>query len=528
MTLNKLLHLRFAQQCSFSHTIMRILLPTLPSDVWPHIVRFLTPSDLTSLSLTSISLHRLITSQYLFRYVYLTRKQTPPSKTAWSNLYRRSRAILRTPTLLSNTPFENNTLALHIVAVIGDHLFLTDGIKLFAFPAGWTVQVDQLCADKIHLCAVPMPDSLGIVYDLGGERQSAQGQRFAKFVTLQLETGEIKSTISIPVGLHGIYALERAPFAMHPARAVFAGGFDAKFLVYFIDFGRELRIVDRSSGACVRTVYMTGSLLHHSFRALVRGGGSCGSNQFVVTDVVEDMGIGLDDKRRVSITSLEGDIHYIDVERNSELLDIVRGECNVLAWRVKRDGEVTMWRMQNGARNSKWPVSIIATAGSSLLHTTTEFCIREDGDVLFLLPRGTMSGSDIHVDGRVIRLEFKNGQLVCVERLIGALNTVVNRWNWATICVGGRLILAGVLSRGFFAGFDMVEGRRTWSVKCSEEVSDAAVIGEHYLVAIGKNGRVYAWHFGAFCKQKGGEFSVGDCVPLFSENKTAACGSALE
>lgn len=502
-----------------------LLLPTLPSDVWPHIIRYLSSSDLTSLSRTSISLHRLITSEYIFRSVYLTRNQTPPSKTAWSNLYRRSRAVLRAPTFISNTPFQGSPLASHIVAIIGDHLFLTDENKLFAFPAGWDVQVDQFCADRIHLCAVPMPDALGIVHDLSGQPQSAHGQRFAKFVTLHLETGQVMSTVSIPVGLHGIYALEKTPFAMHPARTVFAGGFDAKFLVYFVDLGRELRVVHRTTGACVRTVSMTGSLLQHGFRALVRGGGSCGSNQFVVTDVVEDLGVGFDDKRRFSILGLEGGIHYIDVDQDSELLDVVRSEHDVLAWRVKRESEVMLWRMQVNSPDRKWPIPVMKAAGSSLLHATTEFCIREDGDVLFLLPRGTMNGGEMRVDGRVMRVEFKNGQLVCVECLRGALNTGLTRWNWAAICLGGRLVLAGVLSRGFFAGFDMVEGKRAWSVRCFEEVSDAAVVGEHYLVAVGINGRVYAWHFGAFCRPKGGEFSVGSCVPLFFNNKRAASES---
>lgn len=496
---------------------MSSLFSTLPSDVWPHILRQLAPSDLTALSLTCKALHGLITSEDVFRHVYLTRSLTPPAKTSWSNLYRRSRAVLRIPTPVSNISLLRHTTYTHIVAVVGDHVFLTDKSKLFALRAGWAAQVSDLCMDEIKACIVPMPHGLGIVHKLRGQWQPARSERFAKFLTLCLETGKVVQSVSIPVGLHGIHVLDRDPFAMHPVRAVFVGGDDAKFLVYFVDNGQELLIVDRASGVCKRKVHMTGLLMKHGFRALVRSGGSCSSNQFVVTDIVEYVNDGIIGEKRVSITGLESGKVYIDLDDDSELLDVVRGGRDVLAWRAIYNNQgVVLWRMRIGDDKSKWPVPVGRTASSSLLHASTEFCIREDGNVMFLLPRGMSCRDGMHVDGRVMRIAFKNEDVECVESLKGLLEAEFERWNWAAVCAGGRLVVAGALSCGYFVGFDMVEGRQLWSVTCNAEVIDAALIGEHYLLAVGTSGRVEGWHFGAFCKQKGGEYSVGCCVPLIA------------
>lgn len=501
---------------------MAVALSELPPDVWPHVASHLTLADLKNLSLTSVAVNRLITSDCVFRQIYLTRSSTPPANTSWQNLYRRLQAITHSPSCVP-TPLHDSSCPSRIVASIGDTLLVSHGQTLTAYPTGWIVDVHPFCGDRdIILCSVPMPTELGILHDLEGQWCPERSQRMAEFTTLSLSTGTRTNSIQIPVGVQGIKVIDCTVQPINPLRAVFLGGQDARFLVYFVDQGRQLLVVERTTGVCITCFDMKipsqGNVrVGNAFGRLVRGGAGYLQGGFLVVGVVEESREASREANQVTLSILGGRRERISLEENVELIDIVRSRNGALAWRARgRDG-MTIWRTRSWRHDEKWPMRICGAAATTLLHASTEFSISEEGCMVFLMPKDLARVNSVQVDGRVLRLVFHGDGLTSTECLSGKSLPWQERWSWASACAGGRVVIAAIYGSGVFAAYDLAEGTRVWSLKCEDVVCEAAIVGEHYLVAVGQGGRSYVWHFDKFCsRQERGCLSVGECVPIHS------------
>eukprot|EP00177_Eucheuma_denticulatum_P007773 GFKZ01014134.1.p1 GENE.GFKZ01014134.1~~GFKZ01014134.1.p1 ORF type:complete len:513 (+),score=20.53 GFKZ01014134.1:88-1626(+) len=499
---------------------MAVTLADIPPDIWSHIASYLTILDLKRLSLTSIAINRLITSDCVFRQIYLTRSTTPPANTSWQNLYRRLYAITHCPSYIP-TPLHDCSSPFRIVASIGDILVASHGHTLTAYPTGWAIDVRPFCGERdILLCSVPMPAELGILHDLEGQWCPETSQRMAEFTTLSLNTGTPAHSMQIPVGTQGITVLDCPVQPVNPLRAIFLGGQGAQFLVYFIEQGQQLLVVERTTGACISRFDLKippqrNVRLGNPFGRLVRGDAGYIEGGFLVVGVIEESREAPREANQVILRILGGGREKINLEKNAELIDVVRSRDGALAWRARgRDG-ITIWRTRSWNHDRKWPMRICGADATTLLHASTEFSISEDGCIVFLMPKGLEQVNSVRVEGRVLRLVFMADILISTECLSGRILPWQERWSWAGACAGGRVVIAAIFRSGVFAAFDLAEGSRLWSLKCGDAVSHAAIVGEHYLVAIGRGGRSYVWHFDKFCSQRNrGCLSVGDCVPI--------------
>lgn len=534
-------------------------LPDLSPDIWRLIVSHLTIVDLTSLSQVCKQFHRAVVSEEVFEHFYLKRTSNvvPPvalqASVSWANLYRRTCAIRRSPSILTNTPLFEGSV--RILAHVADTVVLYCELeqKIRGYPAGWVRDLDGLCDDprEVIACCVEVPGlGLGFLQSKTGVQGPAEQECWSNFTTIDAIKGDVLHVVRIPVGQNGL-SHSCMEYCVSHQKALFLGGRDGQYLAYFVDGGDVLRVVERQTGDEVRNFAVVDRAFGRLLRSVFPETGG-----FTVTGVVNvEEGVNISGQRKCIILPLDDEPHAMDefcVEEGEELVDVVRGRPpRTIAYRVTKDRKsLTVWRVEvactEDERHSggalvewqrRWPIRVSNVDDSSLVMASEEFSMSANGRQIFLLPQGIRSKLGVRCDGRVFRATFdKDGMMSSVESMLGTLEPPCTRWSWTAMCLDNRILVVCAQTAGLISVFDLELGQRLWSAECSEALWDMALVGEHYLVGVGANsGTVHAWHFDAFCPQPGqmscaGLWTAGNCLPLFPGSVASrnACHSHSE
>lgn len=528
----------------------RAQLPELTPDIWRLVASHLSIRDLSSLSQACKQFHRAVVSEEVFEYFYLSRtsKVTPPASVgksiSWANLYRRTCAIRRQPSVLRNVPHFDSRA--RILAHVADTivLYFEDEKKIRGYPGGWERDVKSVCTtpEELFASCIQVPDlGLGFLVSMFGGRYPADSECFSEFLTINAVTGEITHRVDIPVGQSGVTDASMESCVSYP-KALLLAGRHGQYLGYFVDGGDVLRVVERLTGKEVRNFAVGDGAFGRLLRSACPETGG-----FTVTGVVHvDHACNSNGQRKCNIFLLDEEadaIHEFFIEEGEELIDVVRGDSpRIIAYRVTKDRKtLTVWRVEvtstederhaGGAlveRQKRWPMRVSHVDDGSLVLASEEFSMSANGRQIFLLPRGIHSKAEIDLDKRVFRATFdRDGTMSSVESVLSGAEIPSAGWSWTALCMDNRILIVCAQSAGLVSLFDLERGQRLWSEECSEPLSDMALVGEHYLVGVGENsGKIHAWHFDAYCTKPGnapcdGRWAVGNCVPLFSEPEAA-------
>lgn len=505
-------------------TARKTVLPDLPPEIWRAIANHLSQADLSAVSQTTRQFHSAVVTEDLFRHVleHRTGNSVIPSDSPKpSVLFRRSCALRHRPSRCSHSVLSDTALC--AIATFSNSVVFYSSSReiLLSYPYDWTRSAPELCdaVRQLPSYTIQLPGSkIGILRSTVGAQLPATKHRSTSLTILDALTGRTLSVLSLPLGETPIIPAPVHGAATHTKVFLLAGR-RAQYIAYLVNGCQFLRLFNWKNAQVVRDVPLGQSF---SLKRLVRAN----LNEipgFVVTGLVGDKESTAVDSNTFHVCPFDRETRPTDrlrVDPPYRLQDVVQSlDGNVTAYRVNCDrGRSVIWRQQQPAFDSfekhtteedspplvTWPLQIPSMTASFDFRTSEEFSITGNGRHILLLPQGIPAPLIPKNDGRAMRASFdKEGKLESIDSVGGPRHAFRTHWTWAQLGLDNRILLLCSQPIGFILAFDLQCGKRLWSCEAPEGLTNIVLVGEHYLVATGRDtGRFYVWRFDAYCRRR--------------------------
>lgn len=487
------------------------MLPPLPPDAWNHIAQYLAPDDLKSLSETSKTVYRSVTSEHQFRarvdvYNDEVRRQR------WSLMYRRFRALRYEPAVITKIGRADSTDGyITIICSVDDSLVLYDGARkrLVSFPDAWVCPIGD--RPDAH-CIASGIDTICIVH-----MNSEEVVTLIRCISIRNGNEKSSVRLSKPVLANVEFSRGRT------RRTVIAlsAGRNGDHLVFLRN--RTVTVVRLSDGHVVRSWTITKEVggvngPDGDFGWLVRGE-DCGWGSGEADGGERVVGIlqlkGKDARGRCvyqAVDIIEGSIlREFSTEEGERLIDTVMSrDQRWLGQRIVKDHcqAVILGSGYNGGQLSYYERNTVGLAGGSFGISSCEFAIGRGGREMRFMPIGLREIGGVESDGWIRRVWYN--VTTQIDILKGVRRVRGRPFDWAAISGDGRVLLASSRSVGVVSIFDLEQGKCLRSLHCGESIDELCLVGQHWLVVIDTSGIVRTWHFGKWCRR---EPSVNGCQP---------------
>lgn len=463
-------------------------LSSLPPDVLRLIFGHLSPSDLKQISETCRALYAAATTeeQFSLRVPELHKEKGVQE---WSVAYRRFRALRRGPRRIrpvGRTSSEGRQRKL--IGSAGKHyLVVYDDVSgiLAGFPNGWALHIGREMAAR---CIMVGAACVAIVHGTGNCASAIE--------RIDAETGRRVSIASINETEDVIACSKFCTRRIRREQVAMSAGADGDHLVFVCQDSLVVHVVvvRMADGHVFRRTSVEGN----AFAALVRGvdGGWWAGDGDGGSRVV---GLLQSEGREYVVTNiLSGDeIARVDVG-TPDMVDIMVTETELGVRRAVRiGGDRAVIYVTNVYPRTETRCDI-GSASDAFRTASCEFSIARGGREVRILPMGCARVGESEPDGRICRVWYDD-DCVRIDTLNGMRRVLGVAFDWGSISNDGSIALAGCMSVGIFSVFELDSGRCVVSVQCEEPLVDIALVGQHWVVAIGTSGRAYEWHFSTFC-----------------------------
>lgn len=497
------------------------MLPSLSRDVWSQIATHLPPTDLKSLSETSVTIYQAVTTDQQFRLRVSVSDQEKRSY-PWRKMYRRFSALQHAPVPgafltrvgrprpppKNDFPAVSDNLVadsfIHIVGTVGDSLLLYDGMlgRLVGFPYGWSRYISRQMSERCIMVGN------GCVAVLHGTEDTIDA-----IECIQVKDGKCVQCVTVESDILTASSEFSRGRMRRPVVAVSAGQLGDHIALVRDGVITVVRLRD----AYVVRVWEMGDEWR-GFSSLVRGedsgwcGGEGDGGERVVALLRRRIVYGQRTNEYDIIDVVDGSLwssFHVDVRE--QIVDVVVSEDR--QWtgrRIVLDGRRSiMWGSgppeDGAAREVREDVGwTSATFGLA----SCEFSIGRGGREMRVNPMGTGEVAGVEGDGRVSRV-FYGETDVCVHSLNGVRRISGCPFDWATVSGDGRTLLACCKSIGVVSVFDLDGGRSWRSLRCKESIREICLVGQHWLVVVGTSGAIHQAHFGRWCNTAPGRTEAG-------------------
>lgn len=481
------------------------MLPSLPLDAWNHVAQYLTPNDLKSLSETSKTLFKVVTSEHQFR-LRVDVHDSEVRCQRWSLMYRRFRALRWAPDVMTRVGRADSTNGYTtIVCSVNDTIVFFDGTRkrLVGFPAAWVYPVDD--SRDAH-CVVTGHDTICIV-----QVNSEEVVTLIKCISIR--DGSEKSLVRLSRSV-----LANAEFSRGRTRRTviaLSAGRNGGHLAFLRN--GTVTIARLSDGLVVREWTIsrdtgTENGPDGDFGWLVRGEdcGWCGGEADGGERVVGILRLKTkDDKGRhvhEVLDIIQGNvIRVFSTETQERLIDTVISRDQRWMGRrvVKEHRQAVIWG--SGFRDGRPPYderNNVGMAGGSFGISSCEFALGRGGREMRFTPIGLRDVAGVESDGWIRRVWYN--VTTQVDTLKGIRRVRGRPFDWAVVSGDGRVLLASCRSVGVVSIFDLEQGNCVRSLHCGVSIDEICLVGQHWLVTIDTSGFVRSWHFGKWCQRNPG------------------------